>query len=195
MKDEIIIVSGLPRSGTSLMMQVMDAGGIEILADDVRKADADNPRGYHEFERVKRVKEDCSWLPEARGKAVKVVSQLLPHLPATERYRVVFMDRDLAEMLESQERMLRRLGRPTLPRAEKIPAFSLHLARIHQWLACQPHITAIRVCYASLVEQPEVEVARVDEFLGGRLAASDAVRVVEPALYRNRTVTPTRETS
>lgn len=195
MKDEIIIVSGLPRSGTSLMMQVMDAGGIDIVTDNVRTADADNPRGYHELERVKRVKEDCSWLPEARGKAVKVVSQLLPHLPATERYRVVFMDRDLTETLDSQERMLRRLGRPTLPRTEKLPAFSLHLDRIHRWLARQPHITAIRVCYASLVEQPEVEVARVDEFLGGRLAASDAVRVVEPALYRNRTVTPTRKTS
>src|SRR5262245_40494991 len=111
MTDEIIIVSGLPRSGTSLMMQLLDAGGVEVVTDGVRAADPDNPRGYYEFEKVKQVKRDASWLPGVRGKAVKMVSQLLLDLPPTERYRVVFMERDLAETIDSQERMLQRLGR------------------------------------------------------------------------------------
>lgn len=186
MSEEIIVVSGLPRCGTSLMMQVLGAGGIGIVTDNVRAADADNPRGYHEYELAKRIRQDRSWLPAARGKAVKMVSPLLPYLPPTERYRVVFMERDLTEMLDSQERMLLRSGHPTIPRAEKLAAFSLHLDRIHRWLACQPHMAAIRVRYASLVERPENEIALVDGFLGGRLAVADAMLVVEPALYRNR---------
>src|SRR5436190_11106735 len=164
---EIIIVSGLPRSGTSVMMQVLDAGGVGVVTDNLRTADTDNPRGYYEFEQVKRVKQDASWLPGVRGRAVKMVSQLLPDLPPTERYRVVFMERDFAEMLDSQERMLRRLGRPAIPRDEMIPAFTIHLERVHHWLARQSHMTALRVRYKSLVEQPEAEVARTNEFLGG----------------------------
>ena len=92
---EIIVVSGLPRSGTSLMMQMLDRGGIPALTDQMRTADVDNPRGYYEFERVKKIKEDRDWLPAARGKAVKMISALLYDLPATEHYRIVFMQRDL----------------------------------------------------------------------------------------------------
>ena len=98
------------------MMQILDAGGVEVVTDNLRTADSDNPRGYYEFEKVKQVKRDASWLPGIRGKAVKMVSQLLLDLPPTERYRVVFMERDFAEMLDSQERMLRRLGREAAPR-------------------------------------------------------------------------------
>src|SRR5262245_15575927 len=116
MSAEIIVVSGLPRSGTSLMMQMLDNGGIEVVTDNVRAADTDNPRGYYELEKVKRVKQDASWLPQARGKAFKMVSQLLYDLPASERYLVVFMERDFDEMLLSQEKMLQRLGRPAAPR-------------------------------------------------------------------------------
>jgi hypothetical protein len=193
MTDDIIIVSGLPRSGTSLMMQVLDAGGVGVVTDNVRTADTDNPRGYYEFEQVKRVKQDASWLPGVRGKAVKMVSQLLPDLPPTERYRVVFMERDFAEMLNSQEQMLQRLGRPAIPREEIIPAFTMHLQRVHQWLARQPHMVALRVGYRSLVEGADVEVARVNEFLGGRLNVAAAMRVVDPSLYRNRAAHPVRE--
>ena len=109
--SEIIIVSGLPRSGTSLMMQMLHQGGIPVVTDEIRTADTDNPRGYYEFERVKKTKEDSSWLPDARGKVVKMVSSLLYDLPATEAYRIVFMRRDIDEMLESQEKMLARLSR------------------------------------------------------------------------------------
>src|SRR5271157_2249400 len=95
MDSEIIIVSGLPRSGTSLMMQMLENGGVVVVTDGIRTADTDNPRGYFEFERVKKIKEDASWLPETRGKAFKMVSQLLYDLPPTEKYKIVFMDRDL----------------------------------------------------------------------------------------------------
>src|SRR5437763_1790519 len=98
MESAIIIVSGLPRSGTSLMMQMLDNGGVEVVTDNIRTADTDNPRGYYELEKVKKIKEDVSWLPGARGKAFKMVSQLLYDLPPTERYRIIFMERDLDEM-------------------------------------------------------------------------------------------------
>src|SRR6266513_5601629 len=103
MNSEIIIVSGLPRSGTSLMMQMLDNGGIEVVTDNMRTADTDNPRGYYEFEKVKKIKQDVSWLPETRGKAFKMVSQLLYDLPPGERYRIIFMERDFDEMMLSQE--------------------------------------------------------------------------------------------
>jgi hypothetical protein len=190
MTAEIIVVSGLPRSGTSLMMQMLDAGGVEVVTDHVRTADADNPRGYYEYEKVKQVKRDATWLPEVRGKAVKMVSQLLLDLPPTERYRVVFMERDFAEMLDSQERMLKRLGREAAPREKIIPAFTAHLERVHDWLQKQAHIATLRVRYKALVERPQSEAARVNEFLGGRLDVVRAASAVDPSLYRNRTAEP-----
>src|SRR4051812_16915648 len=162
MTAEIIIVSGLPRSGTSLMMQMLDAGGIEVVTDHLRTADTDNPRGYYEFEKVKQVKHDASWLPGVRGKAVKMVSQLLLDLPPTERYRVVFMERDFAEMLDSQERMLKRLGRAAVPREQIIPAYEKHLAGVHDWLSRQANVAVLRVRYRSLVERPAEEIARLE---------------------------------
>src|ERR1700756_1062270 len=102
MEHEIIIVSGLPRSGTSLMMQMLEKGGVSVVIDHVRTPDTDNPKGYHEFEKVKKIKQDASWLPETRGKAFKMVSQLLYDLPPGERYTIIFMERDFEEMLASQ---------------------------------------------------------------------------------------------
>src|SRR5438067_9503936 len=148
MNADVFVVSGLPRSGTSLMMQLLDAGGIEVVTDQVRAADTDNPRGYYEFERVKKIKQDAAWLPGTRGKVFKMVSQLLYDLPSTERYRIVFMERDLDEVLDSQEKMLRRLGRPAAPRDEMIRAYTLHLNRLHRWLADQAHMAVLRVRYA-----------------------------------------------
>jgi hypothetical protein len=186
MTAEIIIVSGLPRSGTSMMMQILDAGGIEVVTDNLRAADTDNPRGYYELEKVKQLKRDSSWLPEIRGKAVKMVSQLLLDLPPTEHYRVVLMERDFNEMLDSQERMLRRLGRQAAPRETILPAYTSHLERVHRWLQRQPHIAVLRVGYKCLVEQCEPEVMRLNAFLGGLLDVAGAVSAVDPSLYRNR---------
>lgn len=186
MSAEIIIVSGLPRSGTSLMMQMLDSGGVEVVTDNVRTADTDNPRGYYEFEAVKRTRQDPSWLPQARGKAVKMVSQLLYDLPPDERYRVIFMERDVAEMLLSQEKMLQRLGRAAVPREQMRQAYAVHLERLHAWLGRQRNMAVLRVSYNELVEWPEREARRASEFLGGKACVNGMTRSVDPSLYRNR---------
>jgi hypothetical protein len=186
MADEVIIVSGLPRSGTSLMMQMLDNGGVPVVTDHIRSADTDNPKGYYEFEQVKAIKRDPSWLPATRGKAVKMVSQLLYDLPPNESYRVLFMERDLEEVLLSQEKMLRRLGRAPAPREQIKPAFALHLERLHAWLAKQSNMALLRVSYNGLLEQPREHAERVRQFLGGAPDVEAMVRTVDPSLYRNR---------
>jgi hypothetical protein len=190
MSAEIIIVSGLPRSGTSLMMQMLHSGGVEVVTDNVRTADTDNPRGYYEFEGVKRTRQDPSWLPQARGKAVKMVSQLLYDLPPGESYRVIFMERDVTEVLLSQEKMLQRLGRATAPREEMQRAYALHLERLLGWLGRQRHMQVLRVSYNDLVGSPEREARRVSEYLGGKAAIDGMTKSVEPSLYRNRKAPP-----
>jgi hypothetical protein len=186
MNDEVIIVSGLPRSGTSLMMQMLTSGGILPLIDNFREADTDNPRGYYEFERVKKIKEDKDWLPEARGKVVKMVSQLLLDLPATENYRVVFMDRDLDEMIVSQEKMLARRNREPAPRDEIKKAFTNHLDRLNQWLATQPHIKILHILYSDLMADPDAEIQKIVAFLDHKVDPVKMLGAIDPTLYRNR---------
>jgi hypothetical protein len=186
MDKRIIIVSGLPRSGTSLMMQMLDNGGVPVVTDHIRRADQDNPRGYYEYERVKRIKEDVSWLPEARGKAFKMVSQLLYELPASEHYGIIFMERDLDEMLISQEKMLARLNKPSAPRAAIERAFREHLRKVRGWLAGQANIEVLSVSYNNLVGRPEEEAERVSAFLGGNADKESMSKTVDPLLYRNR---------
>ncbi len=190
MNSEIIVVSGLPRSGTSLMMQMLDRGGIPVVTDVIREADVDNPRGYYEFEQVKKIKEDASWVPSVRGKAVKMVSQLLYDLPASERYRVIFMERDLDEVLLSQEKMLARLNRSAAPRDEIKSAFTKHLDRLRSWLQDQPHIAVLNVRYNDLVAHPEQLATQVSNFLGGQADVQAMAEAVDPSLYRNRMTTP-----
>lgn len=184
--SEIIIVSGLPRSGTSLMMQMLEQGGVPVVTDQIRTPDADNPRGYYEFEAAKKIKHDASWLPAMRGHAFKLVSQLLLDLPASENYRVLFMERNLDEVLASQETMLERLGRPAGPRHEMKRAFTLHLAKVHEWLRQQSNVTRLVVNFNNLIEHPESETERVCGFLGGRPNALTMAATVDPTLYRNR---------
>jgi len=186
MAEDIIVVSGLPRSGTSLMMQMLASGGIEVLTDNLRTADTDNPRGYFEFERVKKLKEDSSWVPEARGKAVKLVSQLLFDLPSDQKYRIIFMQRDLDEMILSQEKMLHRLGREAAPREEIKRAFTKHLERLHAWLDQQPNMTVLRIPYTEVLADPEAASKRISEFLGGKPDTAAMMRAIDPSLYRNR---------
>jgi hypothetical protein len=188
MNAEIMIVSGLPRSGTSLMMQMLDRGGIEVVTDGARTADVDNPKGYYEFEIVKTIQRDTSWLAATRGKAFKMVSQLLYHLPASEQYRIIFMERDLDEMLLSQEKMLQRLGRPASPRDEIMAAFGLHLKQLHEWLARQMNIRLLRISYNELLSGPRPHAQRIREFLGVDADLDRMAAAVEPSLYRNRNV-------
>ncbi len=184
--SEIIVVSGLPRSGTSLMMQMLAQAGCAVLTDEVRDADTDNPRGYLEFERVKRTKEDPSWLPEARGKVVKMVSSLLYDLPDTESYRIIIMQREMSEVLESQEKMLRRLNRTAAPADQMRKSFAIHLERLFDWLPRQRHMRVLTVSYNRLLADPQAEVERVTHFLDGWPTSSQMLAAIDPTLYRNR---------
>jgi hypothetical protein len=188
MDSEIIIVSGLPRSGTSLMMQMLEEGGVEIVTDNIRTADTDNPRGYYEFEKVKKIKQDASWLPQTRGKAFKMVSQLLYDLPPGEKYRIIFMERDLDETLLSQEKMLKRLNRPAADREEMRRFYTMHLERLHKWLRQQPNMQVLCVSFNDLVERPEGQAHLLNQFLGGKANVQRMAKAVEPSLYRNRKI-------
>ncbi len=184
--SEIVIVSGLPRSGTSLMMQMLQAGGVEVVVDDVRAADTDNPRGYFEFETAKTIERDRSWLPGMRGKALKIVSQLLYHLPPTERYRIIFMQRNMDEVLVSQRKMLLRRNAAVAPRGQMKEAYSLHLERLFQWLDRQPNMRVLFVNYNELLKDPPAAATEVREFLDGIPSVDKMMHVVDPELYRNR---------
>lgn len=185
----ITVVSGLPRSGTSMMMQILQAGGMQIITDQERSADDDNPRGYLELERVKKLKEgDTAWVAETQGKAVKVISALLEHLPAAHQYRVIFMQRELAEVLASQKQMLVRRGEATDKVSDEALAamFSRHLAKVEDWLAQQPNIQTLYVPYAALLDNPTSYVDGVVDFLGLPLDI-DAMRAVpDRSLHRQR---------
>jgi hypothetical protein len=186
--NEIVIVSGLPRSGTSLMMQMLAAGGMPILSDGERKADEDNPRGYYEWERVKLLPRQPELIAEADGKAVKVISQLLFALPANKTYRILFMERPLAEVVASQAEMIRRRASagPPLPQAALLQALQAHLNQVDAWLKQQSNISLCRVDYRQLISEPERLAHTVQEFVQFPLDVSAMPRQVDSALYRNR---------
>ncbi len=185
----VIVVSGLPRSGTSMMMRMLEAGGVELIIDGIREANVDNPKGYYEFERVKKLPEgDVTWLKEAPGKAVKIISALLQHLPPKYTYRVLFMRRNMEEILASQRKMLLRRGEDPdrIDDAEMAAMFEKHLAKTYAWLDAQPHIAYLNVDYNRMLAEPEALIERVDAFLGGRLETGPMAAVIDPALYRQR---------
>src|SRR5262249_41528129 len=115
-----------------------------------------------------------------------MVSQLLYDLPPTEKFKVIFMERDLDEVLASQEKMLERLGRQAVPRDQMRHAFTLHLTKLWHWVAEQPHLAVLRVRFAEILSSPETEIVRINAFLGNRLNAENASRAIDPGLYRNR---------
>lgn len=182
------IVSGLPRSGTSLMMRMLEAGGIPALTDGARAPDADNPRGYYEFEPVKRTAADASWLGQAGGRAVKMVHLLLPALPAMLDCRIVFMRRRMEEVVASQAAMLARLGRPGGGLAPEALArlYEDQLRRVEAVLAERPSFRVIRVSYNDLIREPAPTIDAVAGFLGGPLDTESMVREIDPTLYRQR---------
>jgi hypothetical protein len=188
----VTIVSGLPRSGTSLMMQMLQAGGVEPLTDGQRAPDEHNPRGYFELEKVKHGAKDLSWLEQANGKAVKVIHLLLPQLPEDREYRVVFMLRNIGEVVDSQRVMLQKQGKPraTLSGEGLAAIFEKQLATVRQWLGARSNFRVLYVDFKNVIQQPMVEAGRVSEFLGGGLAVSDMAVVATPALYRQRKEIP-----
>ena len=185
----VIVVSGLPRSGTSLMMNMLRAGGVPIVTDEQRTADDDNPKGYFELERVKQLnKGDVAWVEGSQGKAVKVISALLEHLPPTSSYKVLFMRRRLPEVLASQKKMLERRGEPTdtIPDEKMADLFQRHLQKIEGWLAAQPNMSVLYVPYHELAERPEPQIEQIVPFLGLDLDVAKMLTAVDPGLYRNR---------
>ena len=188
MDQDVVIVSGLPRSGTSMMMRMLEAGGIEPLTDKVRTADEDNPKGYYEFEKVKQLEHDSSWIHEVRGRALKVILALLRHLPADFSYKVIFMRRQLDEVLASQKQMLVRRGEPTGAVADDRMAdlFQRHVKWIEAWLARQPNIEVLDVSYNEVVESPRENARRINQFLGSGLDVTKMTEVVDTDLYRQR---------
>jgi hypothetical protein len=186
--DTITVVSGLPRSGTSMMMKMLEAGGLTVLTDNQRVADEDNPKGYYEDERIKRLAKDASWLGEARGKVVKVVSPLLRHLRSEFRYRIVFVRRDMAEVLASQRQMLVRRSQPTdaVSDDQMAAAYGKHLAGIEAWLEEQPNIDVLYVTYKDVVASPAEHAERINQFLGRRLDPASMVAAVDRTLYRQQ---------
>lgn len=188
---EIVVVSGLPRSGTSMMMRMLAAGGMPLFTDGARAADGDNPLGYFEHEAVRRLREDASWVPAAAGKAVKVVSFLLPALPDGFLYRVILMRRPLGEVIASQRRMLERRGAPVAdPEAGDARMAALcrqHLAWTEQWLETRPGMRTLAVDYAETLAAPADAARRVAAFLGGGgLDQAAMAAAVDPALRRAR---------
>lgn len=184
----LTIVSGLPRSGTSMMMRMLETGGMHVLTDQIRTPDDDNPNGYYEFEAVKQTKEDPSWLDGSEGKAVKMVYRLLYDLPTDRSYRVLFMKRKLEEVLASQKVMLTRQGAAdgSISDDHMAALFRAELDRFRKWVARQSQIAMIDVDYNRMLQDPRHELTRVNEFLGGELDVDAMTCVVDARLYRNR---------
>lgn len=186
----VIVVSGLPRSGTSMAMQMLVAAGIPAVTDGVREPGEDNPKGYFEDERVKllhRADQDGAWLSEARGKAVKIISFLLQNLPATNHYKVLFMKRPLPEVLASQRQMMERRGQVDETSDEAMfDLWTRHLSKIEKLLASSSHFEALEIAYSDVVNHPRSAAERIRDFLGLPLDVEKMALAVDKSLYRNR---------
>ncbi len=184
--DLITVVSGLPRSGTSMMMQMLGWGGMELLVDGVRKADENNRNGYFEFEPVKGLLRDHAdgWIEQARGKAVKVIAQLLPGLPAGNHYRIIFMQRDMEEVLLSQQKMLKRDGRQPVDIAQLADSYVTQLKRIKSFISEHQHMEVLYLQYRDILANKQETMEIVSKFIGRLLDSKKAIAAVDPELYR-----------
>jgi hypothetical protein len=188
--DPVVIVSGLPRSGTSMMMRMLAGGGLPIMTDEEREADVDNPKGYFEYERVKDLEKetDKSYVRAGRGKALKVISFLIKDLPDENDYRVIFMRRDLDEVLTSQKKMIDRLGTEDADAQDEAmkEAYRNDIVRTRLLCKKRPNFELVEVHYKDTVEDPTGTAGKVNAFLGGRLDEAAMRAAVDASLYRNR---------
>lgn len=183
----ITIVSGLPRSGTSMMMRMLEAGGIPALTDELRTPDDDNPNGYYEFEDVKSIEDYSKWIDRAPGHSVKMVYSLLKHLPTDREYRVLFMRRNVDEILQSQKKMLERKGITTdIPDATMKALFERELRQFYSWIPTQSHLKLVNISYNDLLSNPEGTINQINRHFDESLDTEAMVRLVDPNLYRNR---------
>jgi len=171
-----------------MMMRMLQAGGIPLLTDNIRKADRDNLKGYYEYEPVKNTEHDQAWVEQAVGKAVKMATALLEHLPSSYNYSVIIMRRKIEEILASQRQMLIRRGKPANTISdERMAELSLkHLEQVRAWLSKQAYVRVIEANYNEILKEPMRQAKRISQFLGDTLDAESMVRVVDPALYRQR---------
>ncbi len=186
---EFTIVSGLPRSGTSLMMQILRAGGMDIMHDGIRTADDDNQEGYWEWEQIKALRKNPRIIEQAGGKVIKIISALLNCLPSHHRYRILFMRRPVPEVVDSQWKMLANRG--TVPRSERahlISAQEKHLASLLGNLRKSPHVDLLEIHYPTLVHQPATILPKLAEFMGPAFHGTpeSLAAVIKPQLHRNR---------
>jgi hypothetical protein len=181
----VTVVAGLPRSGTSMAMQMLAAAGLPVYTDQHRPPDEDNPRGYFEHEQATRLHQDVSWIPQARGKAVKIVAHLLPFLPEGEQYRLIFMHRNMREVVASQKAMLERLRRKggELAEARLMRAYTQQLVRVQTWLRRRAEIPVLAISYAEALADPAATAARLARFLGEPFD-THAAAAIEPLLRR-----------
>lgn len=188
MQQPIFLVSGLPRSGTSMMMKMLEAGGIEIVTDHLRQADDDNPKGYYELEKVKHLQNDARWMHYMRGKALKVVSSLLFYVPLSLPYKIIFMRRDIGEILASQKKMLDSRGEESNTITDDVlrQKYATHLEKIREWIEARRNVECVYLEYAEILKDPLGGARAVQEFLGQPLQLEAMAAVVDPDLYRNR---------
>lgn len=188
--DPVIVVSGLPRSGTSMAMQMLSAAGVPVVTDGIRAAGEDNPKGYFEDERVKdlhKESEDRSWLRDARGKAVKIISFLLKDLPETNNYRVVFMNRALPEVLASQKKMLERRNEENdIPDERMLELWENHLWRVRYLMKHADQFETLEVSYSDAIRDPLREGRRIRDFLELEASPETMAAAIDESLYRNR---------
>jgi hypothetical protein len=187
--EPIVIVSGLPRSGTSMAMKMLQAGGMRTTTDGIRTADEDNPEGYFEDERVKDLAEmeDKTWLKDSRGKAIKVIANLLPPLPETNNYKVIFMERDIEEVLASQKKMLARRGETSATDDERMTQlYRQSLDKVKFQLRFRDCFDVMFIRYKDVIEDPLSHAARMCEFLGRAMDPERMAGAVDENLYRNR---------
>ena len=187
-QKEIVVVSGLPRSGTSMMMKMLEQGGLQVVTDSLRTADDDNPNGYYEFETVKQMPSgQVAWLDGAQGKVVKVISALLEYLPAKYHYKVIFMERAIGEVLASQKKMLANRQEETAVSDEEIQEqFQKHVAAAKYWLARQPNLSVLYVDYNKMLAAPDPLCQTIADFLDMGLDVDKMRAVPNERLYRNR---------
>ncbi|MBL0118789.1 MAG: alkaline phosphatase family protein [Saprospiraceae bacterium] len=188
-KGTITVVSGLPRSGTSMMMQMLEAAGLDIFTDKERTADDSNPKGYYEHEAVKNLQHNNKWLPEAKGKVVKIIAQLLSHLPANYHYQVIFMERDVLEVIASQQKMLvrdgKRVNEDTL-QLQLVNQYTQTVDKVKEWAENQPNVDIIFLSHQEVVKNPFLKAMLVNDFLGGQLPVEKMASAVDKNLYREK---------
>jgi hypothetical protein len=187
-KESVVIVSGLPRAGTSMMMRMLGAGGMELLTDNLRKPDIDNPRGYFEYEPVKETEHNKDWLEKAAGKAVKMVYALLRYLPKDYEYKIIFMERDMKETLASQRQMLLRRDKPAagVPDSQMTGLYSKAISKVKAWLKLQPNMEVFYADYNAILRDSAGFARKINIFLGSKLDTASMAGAVEKSLYRQR---------